>query len=102
MRVAIPHNLDRQTVRERLYGNSHKIADQVPGGVAEVHTSWPNPDTMELVIGAMGQQLRGELQIEEGQVVFVMNLPPALSFLEPMIGGAIEQSGRKMLEPPSD
>ena len=45
MRVEIPHNLDKATTRARLRANSHKIADQFPGGMAQVETSWPNEDT---------------------------------------------------------
>ncbi|WP_305096912.1 polyhydroxyalkanoic acid system family protein [Croceibacterium aestuarii] len=101
MQVAIPHHLDRSTVRQRLRDNSHKIADHVPGGVAEVHTNWRNEDTMEMTIGALGQQVRGEVQIEDGQVVFVIDLPPALGFMEPMVRGAIEQSGQKMIAGPN-
>jgi hypothetical protein len=40
MRVAIPHTLDNDTVRERLRGKSHEIADHIPGGAA-VRTAWP-------------------------------------------------------------
>ena len=102
MQVAIPHNLDRATVRQRLRDNSHKIADHVPGGVAEVHTSWRDEDTMEMSVGAMGQQVRGEVKIEEGKVVFDITLPMAISFMEPMVKGAIEKSGQKMLAAPQD
>lgn len=100
MQVAIPHQLDKATVRQRLRDNSHKIADHVPGGMADVHTSWSGEDTMDMVIGAMGQEVRGQVKIEEGQVVFVVSLPPALGFMEPIVAGAIRQSGQKMLEPP--
>lgn len=100
MQVAIPHHLDRATVRQRLHDNSHKIADHVPGGVAEVHTSWSDEDTMNMAIGALGQQVQGQVKIEDGQVVFVIDLPAALGFMEPMVKGAIEKSGQKMLEAP--
>jgi hypothetical protein len=102
MQVAIPHDLDKDTVRHRLKTNSHKIADHVPGGVADVRTSWADDDTMDMVIGAMGQEVRGQVKIEEGQVVFVVTLPPALGFMEPIVEGAIRQSGQKMLAPPKD
>ena len=52
MRVAIPHQLDKETVRQRLRDNSHKIGDQVPGGMADVHTNWRDEDTLDLTIGA--------------------------------------------------
>jgi hypothetical protein len=100
MRVAIPHNLDKATVRQRLRTNGHKIADQVPGGMAQVETHWPNDDTMAMTVRAMGQELRGDVEIEEGQVVFNVILPPALSFVEPIVQGAIRQSGEKLLAPP--
>lgn len=102
MQVAIPHDLDKATVRQRLRDNSHKIADHVPGGVAEVHTSWRDEDTMEMSVGAMGQQVKGEVKIEDGQVVFVIALPPALGFMEGVVEGAIKQSGQKMLAAPKD
>ena len=38
------------------------------------------------------------VKIEETQVVFEIDLPPALGFVEPMIAGAIRQQGTKLLE----
>lgn len=101
MRVVIPHNLDKATARERLRTNSHKMAGQFPGGMAQVETSWPSEDRMAMTVRAMGQELNGNVDIEEGQVVFNVVLPPALSFVEPIVQGAIRQSGEKLLAPPS-
>lgn len=97
MRVAIPHNLDRDVVRQRLQGRSHEIADHIPGGMAEVATTWPTPDRMDMVITAMGQHLRGSVEIEDQQLIVDVTLPLALSFLEPMISGAIKSQGQKLL-----
>jgi len=44
----------------------------------------------------------GHIDIEERQVTLTVDLPPALGFIEPIIAGAIKQSGQKMLAPPSD
>ena len=96
MRVAIPHNLDNDTVRERLKSKSHKIGDSIPGGGA-VTTAWPSDDRMTMDISAMGQSLRANVDLEPGQVVLEVDLPPALSFIEPMISGAIKQQGQKLL-----
>lgn len=101
MRVEIPHNLDKATARERLRTNSHKISEQFPGGMAQVTTSWPNQDTMAMHVQAMGQELMGHVELEEGKIVFNVVLPPALSFIEPIISGAIKQSGQKLIAPPS-
>ncbi|WP_340588742.1 polyhydroxyalkanoic acid system family protein [Erythrobacter alti] len=102
MQVAIPHQLGREEVRRRLSENSDQIADHIPGGMAEVQTSWPSEDRMAMAISAMGQALSGHIDIEDNQVIFHMDLPPALGFLKPIVEGAIRQSGQKMLEPPKD
>lgn len=101
MRVAIPHNLDRETVRQRLDARSHEIADHIPGGMAEVHTAWRSEDVMEMSVSTFGQELRGDVVIEEGQLVFNLALPPALGFLEPVVEGAIKQQGQKLIAPPA-
>jgi hypothetical protein len=101
MRVEIPHTLDKATARERLRANSHKISDQFPGGMAQVETSWPNEDTMAMHVRAMGQELLGHVELEEGKLVFNVVLPPALSFIEPIISGAIKQSGQKLIAGPN-
>ncbi len=97
MRVAIPHDLDREEVRRRLRSRSHEIADHIPGGMAEVSTSWPSEDRMAMNIAAMGQHLNGAIEIEPNQVVIDVDLPPALGFLEPIVSGAIRTQGQKLL-----
>ena len=96
MRVAIPHQLDQAEVRRRIKGRSHEIVDFLPGS-ADVSTSWPSEDRMTLNVSAMGQSITGDIEIEEGQVVFTINLPGMLSFVEPMIEKAISAKGRKLL-----
>lgn len=101
MRVAIPHQLGKDEVRRRLQSSSHKIAEHIPGGMAEVTTSWPSEERMTMQIAAMGQNLAGAVEIKAEQVVFTFDLPPALSFVEPIIEGAIRKQGQKLLAPPS-
>ena len=101
MQVPIPHNLGREEARRRLQANGHKMADSFPAGMAQVETSWPSEDRMALSIQAMGQAVVGRIDIEDTQVVLNVDLPPALSFIEPLVAGAIRQSGQKMLAPPS-
>lgn len=96
MRVAIPHQLENEVVRERLRSKSHQIADNIPGGAA-VRTDWPSEDRMTMNISAMGQNLNAHVDLEPGQLVFEVALPPALAFVEPMIAGAIQSQGQKLL-----
>ena len=101
MRVAIPHDLPRAEVQRRLKERSHEIADHIPGGMAKVTTGWVSDDRMNINVSAMGQDLRGVVDIEDNQLVFEIALPMALSFVEPIISGAIKQQGQKMLEAPA-
>ena len=101
MRVAIPHDLPRTEVTRRLRDRSHEIADHIPGGMAKVTTGWPSDDQMSINVNAMGNDLAGMVNIEDHQIVFDIALPMALSFVEPIIAGAIRQQGQKMLESPS-
>lgn len=97
MRITIPHALSTEEARHRLRSRSHEIGNFIPGGMAKVETSWPSEDCMRLSVGAMGQHVAGQVEIEPAQLVFVIDLPPALSFFEPMIAGAIRKEGQKLL-----
>ena len=99
MRVPLQHNLGKEEVRRRLRARSHEIGDAIPGGMANVTTSWPNEDCMALDINAMGNLTRAQVHIEETEVVFEIDLPPALSFVEPIIARAIRKKGQKLLAP---
>ena len=99
MRVPLQHNLGKEEVRRRLKARSHEIGDAIPGGMADVTTSWPSEDCMALDINAMGNVIRAKVHIEETEVVFEIDLPPALSFVEPIIAGAIRKKGQKLLAP---
>ena len=99
MRVPIAHTLPKEEVRRRLRERSHEIVNFVPGGMADVTTGWPNEDQMDLSVRAMGQGNDGRGMIEEHEVVFEVDLPPVLSFVEPMIAGAIRDKGQKLLTP---
>jgi hypothetical protein len=100
MRVVIPHNLGKAAARERLRTNSQNMGSHIPGGMGQVETSWPSEHTMAMTVRAMGQELNGNVEIEDDQVVYNMILPPALTFVEPLVQGAIKQTGQQLLAPP--
>ncbi len=97
MRVAIPHSLGREEVRRRIKGSAHEIVDFLPDR-ADVSTDWPSDDQMTLNVGAMGQSITGDIAIEADQVVFTIDLPGMLSFVEPMVRTAITAKGQKLLK----
>lgn len=97
MRVAIPHSLPPAEVCSRIKARSHEIADFIPGGLATVSTDWPSDDRMALYVSAMGQRIDGTIDITDSEMVITIDLPPALSFVEGMIRGTMEDKGRKLL-----
>jgi hypothetical protein len=98
MRVNLPHNLPREEVRLRLRSRSHEIGSLLPGST--VSSDWPNEDHMRLTVHAMGQQVIGDVEIGEGEVVLEFDLPPALGFLTPMLEKAVRAQGEKLLLAP--
>ncbi len=96
MRIAIPHSIGKDEARRRVRERSGEIANFVPG-FASVSTSWQSEDTMNLTVGAMGQEMTGAIEVGESEVAFTVELPAALSFVEPMIRSQIEAKGRKLL-----
>ena len=96
MRIAIPHSIGKDEARRRIRERSGEIANFVPG-FASVSTAWQDEDRMNLTVGAMGQEMTGAIEVGESEVAFTVELPAALSFVEPMIRGQIEAKGRKLL-----
>jgi len=96
VRIAIPHSIGKDEARRRIRERSGEIANFVPG-FASVSTAWQGEDRMNLTVGAMGQEMTGAIEVGESEVAFTVELPAALSFVEPMICGQIEAKGRKLL-----
>lgn len=101
MQVAIPHDLGRDEVRRRLRSRSHELGNSIPGGLAQINTSWSGEDRMEMAISAMGQAIPGHIDIHDTEVEIVLDLPPALGFIRPIVESAIRQQGQALLAPPS-
>jgi hypothetical protein len=97
MRIALPHSLGREEARRRLRARSDEIPGMFPAGMADVVVGWPGEDRMTLDITAMGKSLTGAVEVSDTAVTVEVELPAALSFVEPMIRGAIEAKGRKLL-----
>lgn len=96
MRIAFPHSLSRDEVRQRIKARQDEIAGFLPA-MASVSTSWPSEDRMDLALNVMGKAFSGAIEIAEAELAFEFDLPPALAFAEPMIRSAIEPKARKLL-----
>lgn len=96
MRLAFPHSLGRDEALRRIREHEADIANVAPG-MADVTTSWPSPDRLELEIAAMGKAIKGAVEVADSEVVFDFDLPQSLSFASGMIKAALEPKARKLL-----
>jgi hypothetical protein len=97
MRVTLPHEHGRAEVRRRLEERHHEVAQFFPPGMAQIETSWPDEDRMDMVITIVGQELTGAIEIYDESVVIEMKLPLALSFLRGTIEQAMKKEGTRLL-----
>ncbi len=95
MRVPIPHQLGKDEAKRRLKARSGEAGSLIPGG--DVTVEWPSEDRMTMAVNAMGQSINTIVDVEEEAVIFQLDLPPALAFVEPMIRGVIADKGQKLL-----
>ena len=98
MRVAIPHDLPRETVRERLRSRSHEMGDHIPGGMAKVDTSWPSEDRMAMRVSAMGQNIACRLEVFDDKVHAEVDLPPMLALFAGKIRDKLASGATKLLK----
>jgi putative polyhydroxyalkanoate system protein len=94
--VDLPHQLGAQEARRRIERNVGKLTDHIPGG-AQVSSRWKG-DRLDLDVGAMGQQVATQIEIQETLVRLTVMLPPALTFFKGMIEPLIRSQGAAMLE----
>ena len=96
MTVDLPHKLGAEEARRRIERNVGKLTDHIPGG-AQVASRWTG-NRLDLDIGAMGQQVAAEIDIQETIVRLKVTLPPALAFFGSMLEPLIRKQGTAMLE----
>ncbi|MGA9581134.1 MAG: polyhydroxyalkanoic acid system family protein [Allosphingosinicella sp.] len=94
--VDLPHKLGAEEARRRIERNVGKLTDHIPGG-AQVSSRWTG-DRLDLDVGAMGQQVATQIEIQETVVRLTVMLPPALTFFRGMIEPLIRSQGAAMLE----
>jgi hypothetical protein len=95
--VDIPHGLGRVAARERLAARVGDLPGHIPGGIAEVRSSWPTPDRMVLEVMALGQSVTATLDVEDTVVRATFVLPAMLSFMAGAIKAAVRKRGEQLL-----
>jgi hypothetical protein len=95
--INVPHTLGREEARRRLRTRVGELPSHIPGGLANVRSSWPGENTMALEVAAMGQQVSCMLDVQDRSIRVSLVLPPMLSFLSGAIAAAVRDRGNEFL-----
>ena len=96
--IDVPHRLGQAGARERLRTRVGELAGHIPGGMADVTSSWSSENEMVLDIAAMGQRVAARLEVMESVVRVHLVLPPMLALFSGLIGAAVRDQGGRLLE----
>lgn len=95
--IDLPHSLSIEEAKRRMQGGIGKLKDHIPGGVAEVESSWTG-DRMHLLVRALGQEVRGHIDVLDRLVRLEVLLPDVLALFGPHIAGMLRQGSADLLE----
>jgi len=94
--VDLPHRLGRDEARRRIAANIHKLKDHIPGGAAQVDSSWAG-DELSLTIHAMGQSVDARIAVDERVVHCSVMLPGMLAMFARPIEALLNAKGGDLL-----
>lgn len=95
--IDLPHSLGVEEAKRRMQGGIGKLRDHIPGGVAEVQSSWSG-DRMHLCVRTLGQEVHGHIDVLDSLVRLEVLLPGYLAMLGPHIEGLLRQGSAELLE----
>lgn len=100
LRIPVPHSLGKEEARRRIGARLPELQSHMPGGIADIRSSWIDEDNLSLMIGAMGQTVDCRIEVEDSRVVVNVALPPMLSFFGGAISSAVRDGAGRLLGPP--
>ena len=95
--VTIPHKLTQEDARTRLQNGITELKGKYGNQVASMQENWSG-NQMAFQLSAMGQSIKGRMDVQPSDVRLEVDLPWMLAMLADKIKPQIEQEGRKMLE----
>jgi len=101
IQVDLPHKLGKEEARRRIAGNVHKLKDHIPGGAAQVDSSWSG-DQLKLDISAMGQTVEALIGVDDTVVHCRVLLPGMLGMFAGPIEAMLQKKGNILLEDQRD
>jgi hypothetical protein len=94
--IDLPHRLGAEEARRRIASGTDGLKSHFPAG-AEVRSAWTG-DRLALHVVALGQEVNAGVEVHEAFVRVEMLLPPALSFVRPLIEAGVRRGGAALLE----
>lgn len=95
IQMDLPHKLGREEARRRIADNVHKLQGFIPGG-ADVTSNWVG-DRLDMKVGAMGQVVDAQIDVEDSYVRCNLVLPGMLAMLAKPIAAALRSKGSELL-----
>jgi hypothetical protein len=95
--IDIHHSLGRAEAKRRMQAKVGGLASRIPGGMADVSSSWPTPDRMALEVTAMGQTIPVTLDVEDAVIHVTMLLPGMLGMMSGLISGVVKREGESLM-----
>jgi hypothetical protein len=99
MTVCIPHDLPQAEVKRRLTEALTEARAKHGDLLRDAHESWPTENRMDFTARALGQTIRGSMQIEATQVQLSIDLPMLLATFASKIESQIRNTGQRLLKP---
>lgn len=94
--VTIDHNLGTEEAKTRIDGSYHRLGEMV-SGARLTDQRWEG-DTLHFSLNAMGQRVKGRLQVDDEAVEALVDLPFMLSMYAGTIKTTLREEGPKLLE----
>ena len=95
--VDLPPRLGAEEAKARMQRGIGKLKEHIPGGNAEVQSSWQG-DRLNLRVQAMGQEVSGHIDVHETKVTVELMLPAFLAMFAAPIEAMLRKRGTEMLE----
>lgn len=97
--VTIPHELGRAEARRRIEAGVQRLAAQV-GAVGEVTQAWRG-DTLAFSMLAIGQTVRGTIDVADREVRLEIVLPGIFAMVAGGLRGRLRDEGQRLLAGPA-
>ena len=82
--IDIPHELGREEAKRRMRARIGELAGHIPGGMADVASSWPGEDRMAL-------------DVQDKAIRVSLMLPPLLGMMAGKITEVVQRKGGALL-----